>query len=345
MRILQAIAGAEVGGAEGFFVRLVSALARRGVEQHALIRDNSDERAAALAASGVPVATARFGGLLDFRTRSRFRDQIDSFRPDIVLTWMNRATRFCPPSDAARRFVHVGTPRGYYEPKYYRRCDYLIVTTPDLVRFYHAAGWPDARIACIPNFADDVDAAPVARADLGTPADAPLILALGRLHRNKGFDTLIRALAMLPDHFLWIAGSGPLARSLGALCAEQGVADRVRFLGWRRDVAALFAACDVFACPSRHEPFGNIIVEAWVQRVPIVAAASEGPGALIEDGANGLLVPVDDAAAFAAALKRVATEPTLADSLAAGGRAAYERSFTEAAVVERYLSFFAKVAG
>jgi glycosyltransferase involved in cell wall biosynthesis len=151
--------------------------------------------------------------------------------------------------------------------------------------------------------------------------------------------------AALPDHHLWLAGEGPLDESLRRLVKDMGVAERVRFLGWRADTPALYAACDAFVCPSRHEPFGNIIVEAWAQRVPVVATRSEGPGTLIEDGATGLLVPVDDAAAFAAAIRRLAAEPGLADRVAAGGRAAYEHGFTEDVVVRRYLDLFARLAG
>ena len=55
-------------------------------------------------------------------------------------------------------------------------------------------------------------------------------------------------------------------------------------LGWRGDVPALLAAADLLVCPSRHEPLGNVVIEAWAPRTPVVAARSQGPGALIEDG-------------------------------------------------------------
>lgn len=343
MRVLQAMAGATSGGAENFFTRLVCALARQGVEQRALIRPDP-ARETALRAAQIEIATAPFGGALDIRTGGIFRREVRTFRPDIVLTWMNRATAFCPKANGRFRFTHLGTPRGYYDPKYFRRCDELVVTTADLAGFYRNAGWPAERVSVIPNFAPDVTSQPAPRAALDTPDTAPLLLALGRLHENKGFDTLIRAMAVLPDHYLWLGGDGPLADSLGRLAAEAGVTERVRFLGWRDDTPALYAACDVFVCSSRHEPFGNIIVEAWAQGVPVIAAASEGPGALIANGTNGLLVPVDDILALAAAIRRLYAEPDLAVSLAAGGRTAYEENFTEDVVVRRYLDLFARLA-
>ena len=120
-RLLQAIAGARHGGAETFFVRLAVALERAGEEQRVLIRRDRD-RSRRLRAAGVAVAELAFGGRIDVMTRLAFRRQIAAFRPDIVMTWMSRATSLCPRGD----FVHVARLGGYYDLKYYRHCDYLI---------------------------------------------------------------------------------------------------------------------------------------------------------------------------------------------------------------------------
>src|SRR3546814_8546367 len=74
---------------------------------------------------------------------------------------------------------------------------------------------------------------PADRATYGTPAKAPLIFALGRLHENKAFDILLQALAAVPGAWLWLTGDGPLRRKLERQAVEFGVADRVRFLGWQ----------------------------------------------------------------------------------------------------------------
>ena len=70
-----------------------------------------------------------------------------------------------------------------------------------------------------------------------------------------------------------------------------GVKPRVRFLGWRDDVESLLASCDVFVCPSRHEPLGNVVVEAMACGVPVVAYDIGGPGELVKNGSTGWLVP------------------------------------------------------
>ena len=344
MRVLQAMAGAPEGGAETFFTRLVLALHDSGLCQRLVLRGNGG-REALLRERGIDVVTAPFGGVFDLSTRRALRREIESFRPDIVLTWMNRATAHCPRAGSAKRFVHIGTPRGYYEPKYYRGCDHLVVSTDDLMQFYRRSGWSEERISIIPNFAPDERAAPASRAALDTPEDAPVMLALGRLHSNKGFDVLLDAMRSLPRHYLWIGGIGPLEHELKKRAQDIGLSGNVRFLGWRKDTPALFAAADVFVCSSRHEPFGNIVIEAWLHGVPLVAAASEGPAALVTDGIDGLLVPVDDPAALAGAVARLEHDPVLAARVAQAGRRTYEQNYTEAAVVPRYRALFDKLAG
>jgi glycosyltransferase involved in cell wall biosynthesis len=329
------MAGAEEGGAEEFFVRLVLALNRVGLEQRVVIRRDA-RRAERLAQGGVAPVELPFGGWFDVRTRPALRRQIAEFRPDVVLSWMSRATRHCPSGG----FVHAARLGGYYDLKYYRRCEYLIGDTRDIVAWCVAQGWPGDRVRYLPNFVDATPASPVSRASLDTPEGANVVLAAGRLHTNKAFDVLIRAMADLPDVYLWLAGEGPLKDALMA----QGDARRIRFLGWRNDVPALLAAADVLACPSRVEPLGNVILEAWAHRKPVVAAAAVGPKALIRHEDNGLLVPIDDSAALTGALARILRDGNLASRLAANGHAAYESEFTEAAVIRRYLDFFAEIA-
>ncbi len=338
------MAGAEHGGAEAFFVRLVLALHRAGLEQKAVIRAD-ERRAAELAVGGLKPVQVPFGGRLDFVTPWKLRRVVRDFKPDIALTWMNRATRMLPDKTPDRSFVHVGRLGGYYDLKYYRRCDHLIGNTEDIVAYMVKEGWPPERAHHLPNFVSEAKAVPARRAELFTPPDAPLLLAMGRLHGNKGFDVLLKALARLPDAYLWIAGEGPLQAELEAKAQGLFVKPRVRFLGWRDDVAALYAACDLFVCPSRHEPLGNVVIEAWAQGVPVVAADSAGPAALIRHGETGLLVPVDDASALARAIRAALVDRALAQRIGAAGRAAFQAGFTESAVVGRYLDFFATVGG
>lgn len=334
-RVMQVMAGARHGGAEAFFERLVPALGRAGVEQRAVIR-RDPQRSARLRAAGLTAIELPFGGRLDMTTRRALDRAAADFQPDIMLAWMNRAARFAHPG----RHVLAGRLGGYYDLKYYRRCDHLIGNTQDIRDYLIREGWPEERAWYLPNFVDAEIVPALDRRSLDTPASRPLLLALGRLHPNKGFDMLLAALATLPNIWLWIAGEGPIETELRRLARQLGIADRVRFLGWRDDIGALFAAADVFVCPSRHEPLGNVVIEAWAHRCPVVAAAARGPDALITHGESGLLAPVEDADALADEIGQVLAKPALAGDLCQGGYAAYEAAFTETAVVARYQEFF-----
>ena len=337
-RLLQAMAGQPHGGAEAFFERLAIALAHAGETQR-LVNRTDPARSARLRGAGLDVAEAPFGGPLDFRTRPLFERAIAAFQPSVVLTWMSRASAACPAGD----FVQVGRLGGYYDLKYYRSCQHLVANTRDIVAHIVQGGWPKERVHYLPNFVAEARAAPVARASLATPEDAPLALALGRLHPNKGFDVLLEAVAKLPRLYLWLAGEGDERAPLEARARALGIEARVRFLGWRDDVPALLAACDVLAVASRHEPLGNVVLEAWAAEVPVVATASAGPAALIRDGETGLLVPIEDADALAAALRRVAEDRGLRTGLAAAGHAAFAAEFAEPRVVALYRDFLAGV--
>ena len=344
MRILQAMAGGKHGGAEAFFVRLAQAFHRHeDIDQRVLVRRDG-VWGGPLRKSEVDVVKLPFGGLLDFKSKRLFRHQIDEFKPDIVLTWMNRATKYCPKSSGNWPFVHAARLGGYYDLKNYQNCNHLIGNTHDIVTYVVGEGWSPEAAHYLPNFVSSEKSQAVSRDAHNTPADVPLVAALGRLHTNKAFDVLLQAIEKVPDAHLWIAGEGPERGNLEQLAARLGIEDRVRFLGWQDDAAAIYAACDVFVCPSRHEPLGNVVIEAWAQERVVVAARSAGPAALITHEETGLLSDVDDPAGLAASLGRAINDAELRTHMIARGRAAYDAQFTEAAVVDQYLAFFNSVA-
>lgn len=337
-RLAQLMAGAEHGGAEAFFTRLAIGLQRAGQEQRVALRPYPG-RIGALRAAGIATVGLPFrGGPFDFATRSGLRALIREYRPRVVLSWMNRATSLCPRGD----FVHVARLGGYYDLKYYRGCDHLIANTRGIAAYLTANGWSAERVHYLPNFPT------VASANAPAPAEnrpeAPLALALGRLHRNKGFDVLLEALARTDGIHLWLAGEGPERAALERQAHKLRLGDRVRFLGWRDDVPSLLAACDFLVVPSRHEPLGNTIVEAWAAERAVLASETAGPAELIVSGETGLLMPVEDVESLALALERLAQDGALRQRLAAAGHAQYLAEFAEARVVAAYQTLLTKVA-
>jgi glycosyltransferase involved in cell wall biosynthesis len=339
MSVLHLLGSGGDGGAETYFVDLVTALHRAGVAEACAIRRHA-ARGKALAEAGVVSRDFGFGSPLDILTRpgvAAFGRRMDA---KVMVAWMNRAARHTPTGPWKR----VGRLGGYYSLKYYRGFDHLVGNTQDIVRWAIAQGWPAAQVSYIPNFAGGTEeAAPVSRASLDTPERVPLLLGMGRLHDAKAHDVSLKALTLIPDAVLWIAGSGPLEDKLKAMAGALGVADRVRFLGWRQDAAALYRAADVCVFPSRFEPLGNVVIQAWAHGLPVVAANSQGPGALIRDGEDGFLTPVDDAEALAERVKAVLADPMLRIRLIQNGHARVEAEFAEAAVVEEWRHLFSRL--
>ncbi|HEX2561698.1 glycosyltransferase [Phenylobacterium sp.] len=341
MSVLHLLGTAGDGGAETYFVDLVRALARDGVPQAAALRKHPG-RQAALAQAGVPATALGFGGPFDLSTKGKAAKFAKAKRVKIAVAWMNRAARHTP----AGPWKRVGRLGGYYKLKYYKGFDLLVANTDDIADWIVGQGWPAGKVRVIPNFAAEPPEGPPAdRAALNTPENAPLLLAMGRLHENKAHDVSLNALVALPGAYLWIAGAGPQGAKLKAMAAVLGVADRVRFLGWRSDPAGLYRAADVCVFPSRHEPLGNVVIQSWAHGLPVVAAASQGPAALIRDGEDGLLVPVDDAEALTAAVRRLLDDPLLKIRLIQNGHERVAAEFSEAAVTAQWRDLFADLGG
>jgi glycosyltransferase involved in cell wall biosynthesis len=281
----------------------------------------------------------RFGGAISFWDHWRYRSSLKSFHPDVVLTFMNRATKLTPPGD----YKLVSRLGHYYDLKYYRHCDYWVGITPGICDHLIQGGMPAERVVHIPNFVDENRAEPIARNSFDTPSDQPIILAFGRLHVNKGFDVLLRALALMDNGVLWLAGSGPEEMALKQLATELGVSKRVRFLGWRNDVNALLATADVFVCPSRHEGLGSILLEAWYHGCPVVAANSQGPRDIISSEVDGLLVPIDDSKALAGAVGRLLANENEGELLKNAGYSQYQKSYSKTIIIEQYKEFLSNI--
>jgi glycosyltransferase involved in cell wall biosynthesis len=330
------MAGAARGGAELFYERLCLALHDAGEEVLPVIRRNP-ERAALLRAGGMAPVELGFGGAWDLLTRHRLRCALDRFAPRVVVAWMSRASLHAPRGP----WRLVGRLGGYYDLRYYRACDHLVGNTQGIVAWLRRSGWPAERTHYLPNFVEDLTPARPAR-DL--PAGRPLLLGLGRLHTDKGFDTAIRALARLPHAHLAIAGDGPERGALAALAARAGVGARVHFLGWRTDPGALLKSADLFVCSSRIEPLGNMVIEAWSAGCPLVAASAAGPSELVRDGRDGLLVPMEDADALASAIAALLADPHRAAALAGAGRTRFEEEFSAAPVLAAWRGFLARMA-
>lgn len=332
MKVAQILAGAPEGGAENMYVRLTKGLHASGQVQIKAFLRAHQHRLDDLHQSGVDAQGFRFGGALNLLDNFRYKKSLKAFAPDLVMTWMNRATHLTPRGD----YVLMSRLGHYYDLKYYRHCDYWVGISKGICNHLIKGGMPADKVFHIPNFADETPVTAIARDSYNTPIDRPLILAAGRLHVNKAFDTLLKAMKKIPEATLWLAGSGPEEAALKKLCGDLGLNDRVRFLGWRADVTALMRTADVFVCPSRYEGLGSIVMESWAHHCPIVATASEGPGEAITHGQTGLLTPVDEIAPLADAINQLLNNPAQRSALIERAFSHYQNEYAEQVIVRQY---------
>lgn len=325
------------GGAERFFVHLVNAFARVGVEQKAVIRRNRIWRSEIERAAEVSERNYRDASLDRLLLPWWVTRTARTWQPDAFFAWMPGACRALPRKTNCIRIARLGDyPLNLSR---FRNVDVLVCNTPGIAAHVKQLGWKSG-IECISNFTNITQVQPIDRTLLDTPTDVPLIISMGRFVPRKGFDVLLRALAKTPDAYLWLLGDGEQRDNLHTLARDLGVLNRVRFAGWITDPRPYVAASNVFAMASSHEPLGNVILEAWAQRVPVVSTRSEGPQWFMRESQNGLLVDLGDSDGFATSFRKILEDPALAMRLVEGGSAMLDETFSERAVVNAYLKLF-----
>lgn len=240
-----------------------------------------------------------------------------------------------------------------------RAVDRIVATCTDEVAELVALGADPDRVDVVPcgvdvgRFRPDPARAEHLRERRDREPGTLRLLTVGRLVERKGVDTVIEALAALPQARLVVAG-GPTAdrlehdaeaRRLRSLAEALGVADRVELVGsvTQDEVREHMHAADVVVCDPWYEPFGIVPLEAAACGRPVVGAAVGGLLDSVVDGRTGLLVSPRDAGALAAALRRLADDPALAERLGSAARVRAERLYSWTAVAASTLESYERV--
>lgn len=170
------------------------------------------------------------------------------------------------------------------------------------------------------------------RQEIGIPLDAPLIGIVGRIVPIKNhrlfLDAAKRILDLTADVRFVVVGDGLIRPDLEAYAREIGLAERVVFTGWRRDLPAIYADLDVLVVSSINEGTPVSAIEAMAAGCSIVATRVGGVPDIVLDGKTGLLVPSDDAPALAEAVTRFLRDPALARRMQQAGRIFVAENFT-----------------
>ncbi len=183
-----------------------------------------------------------------------------------------------------------------------------------------------------------------ARRSLGLPERGPVVGVVGRLVPIKDHETFLCAASRLarsnPDVTFAIAGDGELRARIESSAQELGVGDRVRFLGWVRDLPALYAALDVVALTSRNEGTPVSLIEAAAAGKPVVATRVGGVPDVVRDGVTGTVVALGNDAAVAAAIGELLSHPGRAAELGAAAREHVRERFSAARLKEEIAGIY-----
>jgi glycosyltransferase involved in cell wall biosynthesis len=228
-----------------------------------------------------------------------------------------------------------------------RSADLVLAVSSDLAENARRAGATDVRVA--PALAPPLPPArrtrEEVRAQLGLDDGRPLVVAIGRLHPQKGYDVLLDAarswVPRRPPPLVAIAGDGPLQEELTRRIADERLP--ARLLGRREDVADLLGAADVCVLPSRWEGSPFTAQEALRAGTPLVSTRAGGVPELVGDGAE--LVPVGDAGALADAVAMILDDPAHAAHLAEAGRKRAATWPDEAGAARRLVAVYRELLG
>jgi glycosyltransferase involved in cell wall biosynthesis len=308
------------GGGEKWVVSMGRSLTDQGHYVRVAARRDSPlaERAAQ---AGLPVWCAAAGRRLWAPgTRRRFRRLLEDDDIEAVIANVGQDLRMaagpCRQTGTRllqRRGLHRPIRSTWWNRRIYRRLDGILVNAAAIRdRMLQECDLVDAsRFAVVPNGVSlsrsDARVRPEVRRRLGIDPDSPVAAIVGRLSEMKGHRTLFaaweRVATQLPDARLLVIGDGELAHECRLEVARMGLADSVRFLGFRQDVPDLLEAVDLLASPSeRDEGTSHAVLEAMAQGVPAVVTDCGGLPEIVQEGRTGRIVPVGAPEPLAAAL-------------------------------------------
>jgi hypothetical protein len=299
---------------------------------------------------GVPFTALPLRTVWDPFSRREMAREIRRIGPDLVQTYMGRATRNTRPGRSGP--VHLARLGGYYKLDGYRHADAWVGNTRGICDYLLQNGFPAERVFHIYNFLEPPAAIPdervrALRSALNVAPDAWVLLTVGRLVPFKGHRYLLEALARLPKQIggrpltLVVLGDGPLRDDLRRQARQSGIEGRVLWEGWQTDTGPYYGMADLVVFPSlEREPFGNVVLEAWAHGKPLVTTLFRGALEFVHHGEDAWQAACADAEALASGIRQVLQDPSLARSLADAGLARVRRDFGRDPVMRRYIDLY-----
>ena len=297
---------------------------------------------------------------------------LKSLRPDVDVVVVNGAITRGSADVNAVHMVHTAwlespyhssrgsiTPGALYQRLYsfvnskwerraFHNARYMIAVSHLLGRQIGDLGIDDNKIVVIPNGVDVTEFTPRENpgdrticSELGVPDTSLVAFFAGDIRRSlKNLDTVLKALVEFPDVHLLVAGD-VTGSPYPAISTQLGIADRVHFLGYRRDLPALMQASDVFVFPSRYESFSLVLLEAMATGIPVITASTVGAASLVAD-AGIVIDDPEDLDGLIKAIRSLKDDAKLRQQMGSAGRS-IAQGCTFKRMAEAYVDFFEKL--
>lgn len=202
------------------------------------------------------------------------------------------------------------------------------------------------------NFMDKLPPRETLREQFGTRPEDCIMIFAGRLDDQKGVDLLPEILAPLHEEYpnlnLWVVGEGPLRYTIENQIREMGLEKRVKFWDYQQDIKSFLIASDIFILPSRYEALPFVLLEALAAGLPCIVTDTGDNNILVEQGVNGIVVPVSGIKEFQNAVKALVSDRSLRIKQGAASRKIaldYDEEKSVTQVFDRYAKIAANTTG
>ena len=342
MKIAQVMLGSGFGGAERSFVDTTLSMAEKGHDVLAICHSEFIKIDLLQGQKNITVKTVSSPSEINVFAVRKIAKYIKEFQPEIIHTQLKRAAALTGKA-VKNSFPIVSKLHNYVDLKKYKYTHTIVGTTEDQRQHALKQNWPEDRLTVIPNFSKLVPAEAVTKRE----GNKIQILSYGRFVHKKGFDVLMKALKKLLDDFydieLNIHGQGDEEASLKALQKELAISgENLKINGWLDDISGSLDACDIFALPSRDEPFGIVMIEAMSRGTTLVSTKTQGPRQVLDDS-NAYLVEIDDVDSLYNGLKSAIDNPEEAFKRASNGLQLYKEQYYKEVVVEKLEKLYKQV--
>lgn len=340
LRIINAMFGRKKGSIEQSFIDYTNCLSDLKCDVTAMVYQNAPTIKSLT--NQVEIKTLTNFGQWDPAASWKLKKMIKDIKPDIIITHGNRATGLL---NNAVTEVPIASVYHNYNAKQISKDNNTIITVSDsLKRCMIKRGLKADNIFTVPNMVY-----------FSIPPNKPafswrepiIIGAMGKLVTKNGFSVFIDALKILKANQISfkaiIAGEGNEANKLKEQAKSSGLADLIEFPGWIEDKEQFFKNIDIFCLPSLDEPFGGILLESFLNLVPIIATNTEGPSEIVSPHLDGQMVQSNDPQGLAEAIERYLRNPKFAQRMANAGFNKVVSKYSSQAIGERLYSILIKL--